>query len=264
MKKLLMTSALTLFISLFFTLPVYADGIKVTIDGEEVAFGGQRPVVVGEHVLIPVRSVFEHLGYEVDWQVSGRNRLVSIHGVVTLRIGDGTVSAHGAPLYTSDVPAQIIGGSTMLTVSAIVECLRGFGHYAVWDSDSLALKVLSSDSEENILRIMNESADLLRERGHHVVVLGEVVRSQLLFARPGLAFGILYFLVDGVEVAAVNWELFVDSEAYGIFDSGGRPRMIFVRWDTFKGSRYVIPTHFVQVFDEEVLLLEERFLGLAG
>jgi len=187
-----------------------------------------------------------------------------LSGVVTLRIGDGTVSAYGAPIYTSDVPAQIIGGSTMLNVSAIIECLRGFGHYAVWDSDSLALKVLSPDFEENILRIMNESADLLRERGHHVVVLGEVVRSQILFARPGLAFGVFYFLVDGVEVAAVNSELFGDSEAYGIFDSGGRPRMVFVRWAINRGTGHVIPTHYFQVFDEEVLLLEERFLGLAG
>ena len=44
-----------------------ADGISVTINGEQVVFENQQPVIVDGRTLVPVRGVFEALGFEVDW-----------------------------------------------------------------------------------------------------------------------------------------------------------------------------------------------------
>jgi len=268
MSKFLQTSILTLLAALLVSLPVYAysNDIQVTIDGAEMVFAGQSPIIVDEHVLIPVRSVFEQLGHSIGWDVFGETRQVTISGdmgLIAFNIGNGTIDNLGQIIYTSDIAPQIIGESTMLLISAIIACVNSLGHYAVWDADRLTLNILSSDSEENILRIMNASADRLREMGHHVIIPlpDEFVGSQLLFANPGLAFGIVYFMVYGEVVAAVNSELFGNASAYGIFDSGIRSRTFFVSWRPFRGSRIVFPIYYIQVSDEEVLLLEERFLS---
>ena len=44
------------------------DGISVVIDGVRVAFDDQQPVIVDGRTLVPVRGVFETLGFEVEWE----------------------------------------------------------------------------------------------------------------------------------------------------------------------------------------------------
>lgn len=48
---------------------VYAadSNIRVTVDGQLVAFEGQYPAIVDGRTLVPVRGVFEQLGFTVDW-----------------------------------------------------------------------------------------------------------------------------------------------------------------------------------------------------
>jgi len=42
-------------------------GITVTIDGQQVAFTGTQPQIVDGRTLVPARGVFEHLGFDVQW-----------------------------------------------------------------------------------------------------------------------------------------------------------------------------------------------------
>ena len=73
MKKFLTTFVLTLLAALFIILPVYAaDNIRVTINGQQVTFDGQSPVIVNGRTLVPVRGVFEQLGFVVGWDGEAR------------------------------------------------------------------------------------------------------------------------------------------------------------------------------------------------
>ena len=51
---------------------VYAnDYIRVTIDDKEVVFSDKRPVIIDGRTLVPVRGVFDGLGFEVEWDRLG-------------------------------------------------------------------------------------------------------------------------------------------------------------------------------------------------
>ena len=78
MKKILAASALTILLSLLITIPVYANNVQVTIDEIPVVFTGQQPVIIEGNTFIPLRVIFEQLGYDVIWRDFGEFRQVSI------------------------------------------------------------------------------------------------------------------------------------------------------------------------------------------
>ena len=132
-KKGFLAAALVALMSLVvapFALAAFADDIGVTIDGEAVVFTDQAPVIVDGSTLVPVRGVFEHLGFYVEWDGETRQvTLTSDDFVVVLTIDSADFTTNGAT-HTLDVPAQIIGGSTMLPLRAVLESV---GYGIDWD-----------------------------------------------------------------------------------------------------------------------------------
>ena len=59
---------LLLIFALVPTTVIHANEISVTVNGESVNFTGQHPVIVYGRTLVPVRGVFEMMGFEVDWE----------------------------------------------------------------------------------------------------------------------------------------------------------------------------------------------------
>ena len=114
--------------------------IHVTIDGRRVDFDGQNPVIEDGRVLVPVRGVFEQLGFVVSWD--GGTRQVTLTNddyMISLTIGSALFTVNGAN-HVSDVPAQIIGGRTMLPIRAVLES-AGYG--LDWDEASRTVLILS-------------------------------------------------------------------------------------------------------------------------
>jgi uncharacterized protein YkwD len=109
---------------------VFADEIGVAIDGIPVNFGEQGPVIVDGRTLVPVRAVFEALGFTVGWYPDIRE--VSLRGsdilIVTIDSPTFSINGQSRPL---EVAAQIINGSTMLPIRALVEAI---GLEVGWDS----------------------------------------------------------------------------------------------------------------------------------
>ena len=105
--------------------------IAVTVDGQRIAFDNQQPAIVDGRTLVPVRGVFEFLGFDVDFDTDSRQVTLKRHDFdVILTVGNATFTTNGTS-HSLDVPAQIIGGSTMLPIRAV---LSSVGYYVDWSA----------------------------------------------------------------------------------------------------------------------------------
>lgn len=107
-----------------------ADTINVTINNQRVNFTDQVPTIVYGRTLVPVRGVFEMLGFDVGWNADTQQvTLTRESDTVVITIGNAAFTANGVS-NTLDVPAQIIGGRTMLPIRAVLESV---GYNVGWD-----------------------------------------------------------------------------------------------------------------------------------
>jgi len=140
---ILLTLALTLS---SFTMPtIYAvsanDTVNITIDGQPVAFTNQLPAIVEGRTLVPVRGVFEQLGFQVEWDDLTREVTLTNNSYTVVLTIDSDVFYTNATSNTLDVPAQIINGSTMLPVRAVLESV---GCHVDWDNNTNTIVIASS------------------------------------------------------------------------------------------------------------------------
>jgi len=114
------------------TPPPPTNEITVTIDGTPVNFAGQPPATVSGRTLVPARGVFEALGFAASWSPATQQAtLTRGNDTIVLTIGSATFTHNGVN-RTLDVPAQIIGGRTMLPLRAVLESVGGYGMR--WDA----------------------------------------------------------------------------------------------------------------------------------
>jgi len=134
--------ALTFLLILTFPAIAFANNpISVTVDGEPVIFHDQGPAIVDNRTLVPVRGVFEAIGFEVSWNDATRTATLTSDGyVVVLNIGSANFTTNGV-INTLDVPAQIIASRTMLPIRAVLESV---GFYVDWHEASRTVIVSSS------------------------------------------------------------------------------------------------------------------------
>jgi hypothetical protein len=103
--------------------------IQVVVNGNPVQFEGQGPEMNGDRVLVPLRGVLEQMGAHVDWNPATQTVSARRAGTnVMLHIGETTASVNGEPV-TLDVPAQIVGGSTMVPLRFVGEALGENVHW---------------------------------------------------------------------------------------------------------------------------------------
>ena len=148
--------ALALIMALGVVLPAtaFANEISVTVNGEVVVFDGQGPAIVDGRTLVPVRGVFEQLGFDVEWnQEEQVATLINEEWTVTIYVGALSFGLwdNSADLETDgqtwqlDVPAQIINGRTMLPIRTVLESV---GYYVGWDAATQTVLVSTEPIEE--------------------------------------------------------------------------------------------------------------------
>ncbi len=108
--------------------------IRVILEGKQLDFT-VAPQLVKGRVLVPMRKIFEAFGLKVTWNASlqearGQSQSGSIN--IVIPIGSTKVQVNGLE-STLDVPAQIIGGSTMVPLRFLSEHM---GYNIVWNSDA--------------------------------------------------------------------------------------------------------------------------------
>ena len=121
---------------------VFASDINVKLDGEPVVFNGQGPVISEGRTLIPLRGVFEQLGYEISWDNSSKSAEFvkdDVNIKITAGMDEFTVNGESISL---DVPAQIINGSMMLPLRAVGEAS---GLKVDWNNDTKSVNISSKE-----------------------------------------------------------------------------------------------------------------------
>jgi len=100
-----------------------AQRIQVQVDGQPVYFANTQPQYINGRVLVPLRGVFEQMGASVNWDPQTRMVMANKGGSdVQLRIGDRVALVNGSTMNL-DVPAMIVGGSTMVPIRFVSEAL---------------------------------------------------------------------------------------------------------------------------------------------
>ena len=116
MKKLILTGIAML----MFAVPTMAnDSVTVYSNGNEVADKG---VIIEGRTMVPVRGVFEYMGYDVSWDSNTKTATLTNtkkNSTITLTNGESTFNK----VVTPDVPQQIVNGRFMLPLRAVGEAV---------------------------------------------------------------------------------------------------------------------------------------------
>ena len=89
-KKFLVIMAFILSSCIFAPGSIHAaDEISVTIEGVRVNFTDQQPAIIGGRTLVPLRGVFEALGFDVEWSSLLRTAYLTKEGY-RMSIGAGS------------------------------------------------------------------------------------------------------------------------------------------------------------------------------
>ncbi len=112
------------------SMNVFGGEIGVRLNDEDVVFPRQEPVIIEERVFIPIRGIFEKLGYKVEWNAEQKSAVFTGDTneiVVTADSNYFTVNGESVPL---ELPARIVSGSMLLPLRAVGEAA---GLTVSWD-----------------------------------------------------------------------------------------------------------------------------------
>ena len=132
----------------FATLVValYQNDVNVSFDGTTIDFTDQGPVIDQGRTLVPIRDVFEAVGFEVDWDQETRTvTLENPTHTINIAIDSEIFTTNGTE-FTLDVPAQIINDRTLLPIRFPLESV---GFFVDWDDD-LRTVIIETNGDEGL------------------------------------------------------------------------------------------------------------------
>ncbi|MHB8635412.1 MAG: stalk domain-containing protein [Fimbriimonadaceae bacterium] len=135
--------------------------VRVVVDGSVMQFPDQQPIRTNGRVLVPLRGIFERLGASVDWNPATQTITARRDGVnVRLAIGQLDASVNNRDVHL-DVPATLVGGSTMVPLRFVSEAL---GADVTWNADMMEVDITQS-SGDAILGTSTPARDTYRTAG---------------------------------------------------------------------------------------------------
>ncbi|MBR1443003.1 MAG: copper amine oxidase N-terminal domain-containing protein [Firmicutes bacterium] len=141
MKRTLAIFAATMMMS----ATCFAQGISVNLNGENIEFTNQEPVVEEGRTLVPLRGVFDKMGYSIDWIADTKTAQLKKDGVdISVMIGEDCIYKNGEEIKI-DVPAKIINGSTMIPLRAVADA---GGVEILWDDTTKTVGIVDMQNYE--------------------------------------------------------------------------------------------------------------------
>ena len=129
--------------SLLEELKVKPDIVTVTVDGSTLQFPLQEPIIIEGRTLVPMRTIFEALGADVQWiDENGVQSIIASTEKTTINmtINSDKFYVNGEE-KTLDVPAQLINDKTLVPIRAISESL---GCSVDWVAETKTVVIKSS------------------------------------------------------------------------------------------------------------------------
>ncbi len=171
--------------------------LNVTIDGTPVRFIGTQPMAVQGRVMVPLRGVLEQMGAFVGWDAITRTVFAQKSDVdVQLPIGSRSATVNGRSVAL-DVPAQIIGGSTMVPLRFLGETL---GAEVAWNYATRTVTIATGsdsggnngngsttpDSSDAISSFTHDGSNWLKAGSTLKVVMKGTAGGTATFGIPGI------------------------------------------------------------------------------
>ena len=104
--------------------------VTVLLDGKEMEFD-QPPVIITGRVMVPLRAIFESLGYTIEWLPTSHTAIARKENyTVTVQI-DNPCVIYGSNTYQCDVPPLIMSDRTLVPLRAVSECS---GCTVIWNN----------------------------------------------------------------------------------------------------------------------------------
>ena len=131
-----------------FAVPVLnANDVSVFIDGERIGFEDQQPIFMGSgaRTLVPIRAVFEALGFHVDWSPSGSVLLTRGDDEIGIKASTSIIEASNLASINGEYvplgfPTMIFGDRTLVPVQGLLERM---GHIVEWDEGTRTMNINS-------------------------------------------------------------------------------------------------------------------------
>lgn len=117
-------------------IDLYVDSVKLEPD--------VPPTVVEGHTLVPLRSIFDALGADLQWDNTTKTAAGSRgDSTISIRVGSPTALVNGEEKVL-EAPAQVINGSTMVPARFVAE---GLNCIVKWDKATDGIYISTTGSE---------------------------------------------------------------------------------------------------------------------
>lgn len=142
MKKLIsLALAVLLLVGMMITPVLAAKEVSVYLLGEKLSFD-VPPQIINGRTLVPMRKIFESLGYYVDWDKDTKTA-IAVREDMTIRITENSYTMYvNSEAKTLDVAPCIVNGRTMVPARAISE---SSGYKVDWDNDTRSVLITMAD-----------------------------------------------------------------------------------------------------------------------
>ena len=114
-----------IFALLFISIPFSAhtnNDLSVVVNGQIVNFpDGQGPVVIDNNLFVPVRGMFETMGFHVNWErVTQTVTLTRNYDNIRFTVGSAVFNFNGVN-HALEAPVRLINNRTMLPVNTLLQ-----------------------------------------------------------------------------------------------------------------------------------------------
>lgn len=133
-----------------------AESPRILLNGVELELpDDQKPVIISDRTLVPLRIIFEALRAEVVWEGDLRRVTARKGGLeVILQIGIESARVNGAEV-TVNPPPQLIGSRTYVPLRFVSESL---GAQVDWEAESRTVLIVTPDGQKPVTGVQRLSA----------------------------------------------------------------------------------------------------------